>query len=84
MSYREGYVKRITRGYDPDATCYKCGGDSVTTCYCPTGRISSICYYINTEHMHRYCGRCHHEWLERVVQLTTAKLPPPDTSEVMP
>ncbi len=67
MSYRETFVKRITRDYDPDAVCSKCGGEAVSTRYCLEGQMSTICHYIDKEHMHRYCQRCHHEWLERVV-----------------
>lgn len=61
--------------YNPFKLCPKCGNSQVTTFYCKgveSNSTSDICYKrgIRSEHLHRRCGRCHFEWLERCVDKT--------------
>ena len=66
MSYRQAAVKTVTKPFDPEATCPKCGYDKVLTHFCPDAAPAELCWpYIDEEHMHRECDRCQFEWLEK-------------------
>ena len=60
--------------YDFLAKCPKCGHKDVHTGYCASGRPAMICWLIvDDEHLHRYCQRCHYEWLEACLDPTAVQ-----------
>ena len=66
---RQSNIKRITKQYDSEAKCPKCGHEVISTCFCQRGYSSDICWpWIEKEHLHRHCQRCHFEWLELTIR----------------
>jgi hypothetical protein len=69
----------ITKLYNPDGTCPKCGYDQVSTKYCEGAghlwgwtRESLHVGYGDGEFFIRKCERCGHQWAERPDKAPTA------------
>lgn len=66
------------KDFNDKAKCCKCGSDSISMIYHNPKEDRSFvscddpCYDIKKEHMDRACGRCHYEWVEKVMDKPNA------------
>lgn len=61
--------------YNPNAECIKCGGNLIDVYYCNshTPNRYAKCYKIETDHLHRRCGKCTYEWIEECLGIKGGK-----------